>query len=235
MPYLILGVGLLLGLYFLLRWFVAANPQDVRKALLWTAVVLGVLISGFLLVTGRASIAGILIFAAFPLLWSFFQARRALRGQRPPRPGRASQVQTRWLDMALDHDSGALDGQVREGRFQGARLSELSLAQLAELYQEVAGDPQSQQIIQAYLDREHGPDWRARAGAGQGEGANGSNARSGPMTVAEACEILGVGPKAKPDEIEAAYRAAMKRAHPDAGGSTEQAARINEARALLLG
>lgn len=233
MPYLILGVGLLLGLYFLLRWFVAANPQDVRKALLWTGIVLGVLISGFLLVTGRASIAGILMFAAFPLLWSFVQARRAMRGQRPPRPGRASQVQTRWLDMVLDHDSGALDGRVREGRFQGARLSELSLDQLAELYQEVAGDPQSQQIIQAYLDREHGPDWQAKAG--QGEDAAGPNTRTGPMTVTEACEILGVGPKATPDEVEAAYRAAMKRAHPDAGGSTEQAARVNEARALLLG
>ncbi|MGE3142230.1 MAG: DnaJ domain-containing protein [Hyphomonadaceae bacterium] len=59
-------------------------------------------------------------------------------------------------------------------------------------------------------------------------------ARSGPMSAMEARTILGVGPGASSADIRAAYRAKMTRAHPDHGGSHEQAARLNAARDLLL-
>jgi len=55
-----------------------------------------------------------------------------------------------------------------------------------------------------------------------------------PMAESEARRVLGVGPQAGPEEIRAAYRARMARAHPDRGGSTQEAARLNAARDVLL-
>jgi DnaJ-domain-containing protein 1 len=55
-----------------------------------------------------------------------------------------------------------------------------------------------------------------------------------PTRMDEACAILGVGASATRAEIDAAYRRLMLRAHPDRGGTTGLAARLNEARDLLL-
>jgi hypothetical protein len=230
MPYLILGVGLLLGLYFLGRWFVVASPQDVRRVLTRGGIGIVLLISGFMLFTGRAGIAGLVLLALVPsVLQLRARARAAKAGANGTGRGRTSTVRTRFLDMALNHATGALDGLVVAGGFEGRHLSELSLDELLALLAEVAEDEQSERIMQAYLDREH-PDWHGRAEA---RGRPGSG--NGRMTADEAREILGVGPQATADEIETAYRAAMKRNHPDAGGSSWLAAKINEARSLLLG
>lgn len=45
---------------------------------------------------------------------------------------------------------------------------------------------------------------------------------------------LGVGPNATPDEIRRAYRTKMVQAHPDRGGSHNEAARLAAARDHLL-
>ena len=54
------------------------------------------------------------------------------------------------------------------------------------------------------------------------------------MSPREAYAALGLPPGASPEEIKQAHRRLMKLAHPDAGGSTQRAARLNEARDLLL-
>lgn len=55
-----------------------------------------------------------------------------------------------------------------------------------------------------------------------------------PMARNEALEILGLGEKASRDEIEDAYKRLMLKVHPDQQGSDWMAAKLNEARDLLL-
>ena len=229
MPYLILGVGLVVGLLLVGRWFVSAKPEEVRKALLWVGGVAVLAVSGFLLFTGRASFAVAVLFGLIPFALRLFGVWKGFRFGGRPRPGQSSQVRTRSLDRALNHDSGTLDGTVIDGTFEGRRLSELGREDLIALLGEVADDPQSLQLLEAYLDRVHGPKWREGAA-----GRSGARGGGGRMTVEEARDVLGVGPGASDEEIEAAYRTAMKRNHPDHGGSGWLAAKINEARALLL-
>jgi DnaJ-domain-containing protein 1 len=133
--------------------------------------------------------------------------------------------------MELDHDSGAMRGRVLAGRHQGASLDALDQATLLGLLNEIDGD--SRDLLAAYLDRQH-PDWREHA---QNDGTGGHRTRaaaSGKMTKEEAYQILGVEPGASAEDIHRAHRSLMKKLHPDQGGSTYLAARVNEAKEVLL-
>ena len=56
-----------------------------------------------------------------------------------------------------------------------------------------------------------------------------------PMPADEARRLLGVGGDAGLAEIRAAHRRLIAKVHPDAGGSTELANRVNAARDVLIG
>ena len=95
-----------------------------------------------------------------------------------------------------------------------------------------AFDAESVALLESYLDRRF-PVWRQNA---QGDTAGGQRraAASGKMTDEEAYQILGLQPGAGRDDISRAHRALMKKLHPDQGGSTYLAARVNEAKDTLL-
>ena len=86
----------------------------------------------------------------------------------------------------------------------------------------------------AYFDR--GPPRRrkdAQRDTAAGEDRR-RTASSGEMTKEEAYQVLGLQPGAGADEITRAHRAFMKKLHPDQGGSTYLAARVNQAKDVLL-
>ena len=54
------------------------------------------------------------------------------------------------------------------------------------------------------------------------------------MSRQEACDILGVAPDANRDAIKEAHHRLMVRLHPDHGGTNYLAAKINQAKDLLI-
>ncbi len=231
MPYLLLGLALLVGGVLIAYWFSKADPKQIARTAKIVTIVLLAGVGILFVVAGRAQ-----LLAALPiiggLLWKFWPLLGRL-GRRISNGGnQGSKVRTRFFAMHLDHASGHVDGEILAGDFAGRLLSELSIAELHRLHGDVSGDPQSLALIEAYLDRRD-PDWR---GAGQGgAGRGGGAASSGRMTVEEAYEVLGLQAGAGPEEIRRAHRRLMQKLHPDAGGSDWLAAKLNAAKDLLLG
>lgn len=243
MVWLALGAGVLLLLLWLARMFAAARVETIKKAAIWTAAGLGCALLVLTLATGRGAQAvwTLLLFA--PVLWRLGQSWRTAWqfGRRPEAgagggPNAETTVETATLLMRLDHATGRMSGRVRRGPFAGRELAELGLPALLSLLRECrASDAESVPLLEAWLDRA-APDWReAEAWAGTaGEGGGGARP-GGRMSRAEALAVLGLAEGATPAEIRAAHRRLMRAAHPDQGGSDWLAARINEARDVLLG
>jgi hypothetical protein len=239
------GVAILIAALLILRFLISAQPSTIVrliKAVIGLVLGLfGLMISmrGLFFFGGPVGIYGLLLLAR-ALGWEGMPGLRlpGLSLDGAPRSSRsggpASGVRTRFLDMTLDHHSGAMDGLIREGAFRGRQLSELSLEEAIELLREVRlEDPDSVRLVEAWLDREY-PDWRDEA-AGESGGAERSSAgRNGPMTRTEALRILELEGDPSSDEVREAYKRQMKKHHPDQGGTDEDAARLNAARDLLL-
>jgi DnaJ domain len=150
-------------------------------------------------------------------------------------PGQKSEVRTEALQMELDHDSGHMEGRCLKGQFIGRTLSSLSQAELLQLLKELRDrDSQGALLIEAYLDRRsHG--WRDRrsddAARDEPRQPRGSGGR---MTTKEAYDVLDLETGAREKEIRDAHRRLMMKLHPDQGGSTYLASRINAAKEVPL-
>lgn len=227
-PYFLFGLVLAVAAFFLLRWFVSARPAQVRNVLIGTGVVLGFVAIVASALGGRLSLASLLA-PALVLLFLIRPLKRFQDSRRGPSPGQNSELETRFLKMQLDHDSGELSGTVLEGPFAGRTLEAMAEEDLLALWRLcLAEDEPSTRVLESYLDRRLGGGWQAGAGSP-------SAASAETMTREEAFQILGLEPDAGPDEIQAAYRRMMRQHHPDQGGSDYLAAKINQAKALLLG
>ena len=132
--------------------------------------------------------------------------------------------------MVLDHDSGRLSGTVTAGSLAGRELDTLDVPSVAALALQL--DNESRQLLEAYLDR-RAPGWREHAQRDAG-GRGTDTARRGTMTKEEAYQILGLAPGTGAEDIRKAHRTLMKKLHPDQGGSNYLAARVNEAKDILL-
>ena len=237
MPTLIAGVVAVVLIYSLLQMFRAANPVVLARLVKIGGGVIALAVAAFTGLKGELAVAIPLgIFGAGLLGWSpfgpsgFSNIGGMFGGRTSRSAGQASRVRSRFLDMSLDHDSGALSGQIVEGPHAGQSLDAFDLTELTAM---IAGfDAESVALLESYLDRRF-PAWRENA---QGEMAGGQRraTASGKMTDEEAYQILGLQPGAGRDDISRSHRALMKKLHPDQGGSTYLAARVNEAKDTLL-
>lgn len=229
--YLIIGLGLLLLLLGAARWYASAAPSQVMSGLRWLAMLGGGMAAVWLVLSGRATQALYLLIPFVPLMKRWWDRQRSTAKTSP---GQSSDVETAWLRMRLDHDSGTMDGLILQGAFKGRQLGELSAAQLLDLLAELRiADQDSAALVESYLDAVHAG-WRAARDEAP-LGASGGDTQRSDMTRDEARRILGVAADAGDDEILQAWRALMKRNHPDQGGSPYLAAKINQAKETLLG
>jgi hypothetical protein len=231
MPALVLGVIVLIVLLFAAYSFSKADPKQAVRVLRYIGGGAALLFAAFLLVRGAIVPAVSIGLIGLGLLGYVPLWRASFGGRTQTSPGQASRVRTASLEMELDHDSGALRGRVLAGRHQGAALDDLDVPTLITLLSEI--DEDSIPLLAAYLDRRQ-PRWREHA-PGDAAAANGSRpSRRGKMTEEEAYQILGIQPGATAQDVARAHRALMKKLHPDQGGSTYLAARINEAKDVLI-
>ncbi len=243
--YVFLGVCLLIALILAGRILLTMNPAQLANILRFTFVGLLGSAAIFLMITGRFAIgAGLALFSVSLLKrWSFPTITFPNLGRGKSK--QQSTVETGFLRMNLEHESGVMQGEVLQGTYAGRDLARLNLNQLLVVLAECERtDPEAAQLLETYLDRTQ-ENWREQASqdeqaqtgtAGQGWGRRRQpNRSSSPMSVDEACEVLGVEPGATEEEIKAAHHRLMLNNHPDRGGSDFLAAKINQAKDILLG
>jgi len=236
---LLLGLGV--GLFLVLRWLFSQPPRVYWQ---WIAVLLA---AGLLtlVLTGRAHwlaavFAAILPFVRrlpmllghIPLLKRILAGIDALKSKPEPSSGQTSTVQSKYIRMTMNHDSGDINGEVLTGQFTGKTLNQLDLEALLQLLRECQDDEESVALLQTYLDREHADTWQQQAGA---QGQQRTPSAPGDMSREEALQILGLSSDASETDIIETHRRLMQKLHPDRGGSAYLAATINLAKDTLLG
>jgi hypothetical protein len=220
----ILGLALA-GLHFYSR----ANPHTLAVALKTGGGVGALALAGFLGIRGRIDLAIPLGLTGLGLL-GWLPGMASLGARMKKSAGQVSRVRSAFVEMELDHDTGAMRGRILAGPHEGVTLDALDVTTLTGLLVDI--DDESRALLMAYLDRRQ-PSWREHAHADAAAGPRRAWS-TGKMTEEEAYQILGVQPGASAEDIGRAHRALMKKLHPDQGGSTYLAARVNEAKDILL-
>lgn len=237
MPEILLlgGLAILCGVLLLGYLFVNADPARLARTVKWIGVGVASLAVVALLVWTEGRVFTLLAPLAL-LLPAWRRLRSTFSGLRGPATGSSSTVETAFIRMSLDHDTGSMAGTVLKGRFAGMRLEELRPPELLALLRECrADDEEGARLLEAYLDRvrsnwhdEMASDW------GRAESPPPPPPNAPDISVEEAYAILGLKPGADEEAIRAAHHRLMKQFHPDHGGSDYLATKINRARDVLL-
>jgi hypothetical protein len=236
---LLYGIATLILIWWLAKLFAGSDPKKLVRLGKVVGGTLSLGVAALLMLRGRPDMA---IFLAGLGAWLLGWSAYGPGGLKMPEwakdwggtgsAGR-SKVASSLLEMELDQDSGGIRGKVLAGAYAGRDLDDLNPTELSALLREcLAGDPDGARLLEAYLDR-RAPGWREDADRHRDAGQR-SPARTGAMSDEEAYEILGLHPGAGPEAIRDAHRSLMKRIHPDAGGTSGLAARVNQAKDTLL-
>jgi hypothetical protein len=230
MATLLVGIAALILVLWAVNAFKDSNPRVVANVLKAGGGLAALGLAIFLGLRGRIDMAIPIGFAGLGLLGWLPWSMPSLGQRTQKSTGQASRVRSAFVEMELDHDTGAMRGRILAGPHEGRALDDLDVATLAAALTGI--DDESRALLMAYLDRRDAG-WREHA---QGDATAGQSraAPSGKMTEQEAYQILGLQPGASADDIGRAHRNLMKKLHPDQGGSTYLAARVNEAKEVLL-
>lgn len=194
-----------------------------------------------------AAIAALLPFlrSLFPLLLRFapmlqqvIQRRRFQQGasQNPNQDSTEnSEVQTIFLAMTLDHNSGEISGTVIQGKFHNRSLASLDLQELQSLYSELEQhDNEGKTVFESYLEQRFGEDWYDMLFPSQQRAQSHNRNHNSDISVAEAQQILGLQEPYSEADIISAHKKLMQKLHPDRGGNNYLAAQVNGAKETLL-
>ena len=246
---------LLFGGWYFQRWSQLAGPERTKQVLkkvgLGALVVIAILLairSGSVLVALLPVLAVafnriltvLSLLSRYTPLAHWLSSHLAQRSARPAGSTHAaggsaqpSSISTKYFAMTLDQANGVFDGTVHTGSHAGATLSQLDLPVLLTLYQDVADDPQSQAVLEAFLDYRFGDHWRQQSGTGNHKQHAAVDLNT-DMTPSQAYAVLGLKPGASEGEIRQSHRRLSQRLHPDQGGNDALCSLINQARDLLL-
>jgi hypothetical protein len=226
---LLFGLAALAVLLWMAQKYLKADPRKLAAVLKLSGGIAMLVFAAFLAVRGQIGVAAPLAAVGLGLLGWLPFGPAGFGARTKKSAGQVSRVRSAFLEMELDHDTGAMGGVILTGPREGTRLEALDVETLVGLLAEI--DDESRALLAAYLDRRDAG-WRehAQADAATGRGS----APRGPMSQEEAYQILGLQPGAKSEEIIRAHRTLMKRIHPDQGGTNYLAARVNEAKDTLL-
>jgi hypothetical protein len=230
MTYIFLGCLVLLGLFAAFANFRRLDPAIQKKALRWLIGGVGAALAILLLLARRFDLALFAGAGAVAVLRTGRLGPFSLDGLTSG-PSNVSKVQSYRFAMELDHDTGEVTGRVLNGQFAGMDLLDIGENDTRILLAEVEGDADSLSLLESWLDANR-VGWREYF-AEQDAGQHRSDS-SAADPLAEAYELLGLKPGATEEDVRAAHRALMKAVHPDHGGTSYLAAKINEARDLLL-
>ncbi|EXJ10215.1 DnaJ domain-containing protein [Nitrincola nitratireducens] len=233
--------SLLVGFF----WIKAHPPQQRAKGLIKLLLVFLALIIVYLSLTGRVHVLGAFLGLFIPFLQRLFPwlirlvpflgvwlRKRASKKASSTATGNSSKVTTAMLEMTLEHDTGLMFGRVLQGAFSGRQLDDLNEQEFLQLLTDFrAQDFDSARLLETYLDKRFGDSWRDDDVQ---EDTNAQQIDSGNLSEQDAFDVLGLSPGASKEEIIAAHRRLMQKMHPDRGGSTWLAARINDAKRILL-
>lgn len=220
----------------------AADPASRSRMLKQGFATLFFLLALVLMLRGRLEFALISAVIGFGLFGSVYKGKAPHKaqwdkGQGAPGmgregPGRISRLRSAMIEMEIDHATGAIRGLILAGPNEGQWLDRQNWTSCQALYRFcLINDPAGARLLEAYFDSRFSG-WRA---AGQAEGdARHGGAGSGAMSEDEAYEILGLQKGATREDLVRAHRTLMKKLHPDLGGATDLAARVNEARDILM-
>ncbi len=269
---LVILIAIAILLYLLVKWFTKTPSKHVIISLRKYAIYgIGAILI-LLVVTGRMHWLYGVIAGLLPLGQRLFTAWRTINYFRRFTTNRqntnnyknsassnqSSSIETSFLNMSLDHDTGEMTGIVKKGKFINQKLNQLTLDQLLELLTEcyTLNDNDSTAVLESYLDRYHGTmdgtmnETIDSTSDAKNDAKNANNWRdqyhyhssnntqtvpdNSAMTIKEAYLILGLTENVGKKEIKDAHRRLMQKFHPDRGGSTYLSAKINQAKDFLL-
>jgi len=238
MPVVILLAFIALGAMALVVWWLLrANPSAIARVLRPLLVFVGLVGIAVMLIFGLRFVPALLpeLMGLAGIVATALIARALRRrpsgGFSSPGNAQRTEVRTAFFEAWIDHGTGDVGGTVLSGRFAGRTLDSLSDGELVDLHAECSPDPDSRRVLESYLDRRMGTAWNS---AGQSQSPPPRGPRT-DMTREEALAVLGLAEGATEQEIKAAHRRLIQRVHPDVGGSSDLAARINRAKDVLLG
>ena len=124
MAYIFAGAFVLVAFVVLGRAFVTTSPRALVRFLRYFVGIFLIIVGGILLLAERWGLALPAIVAGISAI-SVGRIGPLDLGGSYRSAGQRSGVTSNWLEMSLDHDTGAMDGTVRQGTYAGRRLDEL--------------------------------------------------------------------------------------------------------------